>query len=304
MQDHAQFTAQSPIFVVGSPRSGTTMLAAALGRHPDIAYYYEPYFIWDYVDGPGEDDVRTASDVQAAARDRIIAEFDWFLHKSGKRILVEKTPENSFRIDYINSIFPNARFIHITRRGHDAILSLNREWRKRQKLVRTRSYRSLFSVISENFVEYPFIRCWFLLIQYELKTRANLRRKHIFNKSKWQGEEGYGPRFPGWRDTYARNDLLTYNAEQWRHSVEACVDGLAKLQEDRVLTIRYEDLTSDTVEVWAKLQEFAGVSQHPELAPQVLPNRASIERKHAEPGTLEAIDRVIEPTLLRLGYTK
>ena len=156
------------------------MLAAALGRHPDIAYYYEPYFIWDYVDGPGEDDVRTASDVQAAAHDRIIAEFDWFLHKSGKRILVEKTPENSFRIDYINSIFPNARFIHITRRGHDAILSLNREWRKRQKLVRTRSYRSLFSVISENFVEYPFIRCWFLLILYELKWRANLRREHIF----------------------------------------------------------------------------------------------------------------------------
>jgi len=278
------------------------MLAAALGRHPDIAYYYEPYFIWDYIDGPGEDDVRTADDLNPMARDFIVKEFDWFLRKSRKKILVEKTPENSFRIDYINTLFPNARFLHITRRGHEAVLSLNREWRQRQDLVRTRRIRDLYTTIKESFVEYPYKRCWRLLIQYELKTRANLKSKHIFNKSKWQGSEGYGPRFPGWRDAFNTMELISFNATQWQRSVEACNDGLAKLPQDRVLTIRYEDLTSHKDELWAKLQDFAGVSQHPELAPEVKPNRASRERKLADPETLAKIDSAIRPTLERLGY--
>ena len=35
----------APIFVVGHPRSGTTLLASMLGRHPDIASTPESLFL-------------------------------------------------------------------------------------------------------------------------------------------------------------------------------------------------------------------------------------------------------------------
>ncbi|MGB0713197.1 MAG: sulfotransferase family protein [Gammaproteobacteria bacterium] len=290
------------VFVVGSPRSGTTLLAATLGDHPDLAYYYEPYFIWDFIDGTGDDDIRTRADLNEAARDYISREFAWFLRKSGKKVLVEKTPENSFRIDYISHLFPNARFIHITRAGIEAVVSLNREWLIRKNLVRKRSPKELFRVIRENFVEYPFRRCWYLLVKFELKTRAGLNPRNLFNKSKWKGEIGYGPRFQGWEQAYAEHDLLSFNALQWRHSVEACIESLDRLPSERVLTIKYEDIVADPRGSWTLLQRFAGVSDHPEHAPVIRQSRAATEKQHLPPGDRARIRAIVAPVLERLGY--
>jgi hypothetical protein len=48
---------------------------------------------------------------------------------SRRRLLVEKLPENSFRVRWLSAIFPAARFIHIIRDGRDVALSLRqRGW--------------------------------------------------------------------------------------------------------------------------------------------------------------------------------
>jgi hypothetical protein len=35
------------VFIVGSPRSGTTIFGELLDKHPQLSQWYEPYFVWD-----------------------------------------------------------------------------------------------------------------------------------------------------------------------------------------------------------------------------------------------------------------
>jgi hypothetical protein len=73
--------------------------------------------------------------------------------------------------------------------------------------------------------------------------------------------------------------LLTFNALQWKHSVEACADSLAKIPPERVFTIKYENFTRNITSEWSALQDFIGVSRYPELSPDIKPSIAEKEEK-------------------------
>ena len=73
------------VFIVGSPRSGTTILGELLDRHQHISQWYEPYFVWDHFFRTAPDDERTEAeatpeaeaaeatpDAEAAERSRIV----------------------------------------------------------------------------------------------------------------------------------------------------------------------------------------------------------------------------------------
>jgi hypothetical protein len=122
------------VFVGGLHRSGTTLLADLLGAHPEISslsgtgvWHDEGQFLQDVyptaVDcgGPGrfafsprahltEDD---AGDVPST-RARLLAGWSryWDVRKP---FFVEKSPPNLLRFRYLQTIFPEARFIAIVR---------------------------------------------------------------------------------------------------------------------------------------------------------------------------------------------
>jgi hypothetical protein len=45
----------------------------------------------------------------------------------GKSVLLEKLPINSFRVGYLNTIFPTARYIHLIRHGLEVAYSISRQ---------------------------------------------------------------------------------------------------------------------------------------------------------------------------------
>ena len=130
-----------PIFVLGAPRSGTTLLfhllrsGHGLGSLPGEghnlwrAYHHPRYSRWrsDAV-GPGELGLGEKRFVQAYLR-------AWI---GPKARLVEKTPENSLRIPYLLDLFPDARFVVIHRYPLDVLHSLINGWRHPE--ARYRSY--------------------------------------------------------------------------------------------------------------------------------------------------------------------
>ncbi len=133
-----------PIFIVGCPRSGTTLLQSLLAAHPQVTSFPETQFflhLW------GEDLVRTLTErlrvfftedlkrpefLETMEPQQSVAErVAWFTSildelaaENSNSIWVEKTPQHLFFIEDILRYLPEAKFIHVIRQPLDAIASL------------------------------------------------------------------------------------------------------------------------------------------------------------------------------------
>ena len=130
--DHAgaPSTAESPVFVVGFPRSGTTLLELALDAHPQLKSMDEQRFVQDALDdllAAGVGYPAKLSDVTSDILARVRAQYWARVAKkvklaAGER-LVDKNPLNILRLPVIRRVFPNARIILAVRHPCDVILS-------------------------------------------------------------------------------------------------------------------------------------------------------------------------------------
>lgn len=118
----------APIFIVGSPRSGTSILGKVLGHQGDVRYLSEarPFWFaafpelnnswWHWRDGEPKGRIyldQTAFDPEVKAL--LDRDFGWALRFSGRDRLMEKMPINLFRVRWLRAMWPDAKFIHIIR---------------------------------------------------------------------------------------------------------------------------------------------------------------------------------------------
>lgn len=138
-----------PIFIVGSPRSGTALLRDLLRSHPNITFPGESHFIPLFYRAYG--DPQTDREAQQLARRildlrwvkqwgldlddslfrncRSFAEIIHLLYqawadKEGKERWGDKTPQYLTQMALLHTVFPGCQFIHIYRDGRDATLSI------------------------------------------------------------------------------------------------------------------------------------------------------------------------------------
>ena len=147
--------AAPPIFVVGCPRSGTTLLRLMLDAHPELAIPPESHFIplvarvrGRYDQPSGVDAEHLAADVMRGIRFR-----DWDLPPDAVRAVIrarhpstlaaaiecffiayadahgkarwgDKTPGYSIELPLLSGLFPDAVFVHLIRDGRDVGMSL------------------------------------------------------------------------------------------------------------------------------------------------------------------------------------
>jgi hypothetical protein len=123
-----------PVFITGLGRSGTTILGILLSLHRDVGYLNEPKAVWHVID-PRQDingnysrsDARFrlgSGDLDHEMKRRARRIFGRYLASTGARRLVDKYPELIFRVGYVREIFPDAKFVFITRSGADAVPSV------------------------------------------------------------------------------------------------------------------------------------------------------------------------------------
>jgi hypothetical protein len=112
------------VFVVGSPRSGTTFVAEALGAQPGFVDLGEVIplkaAIPELAGLPAD---------EAARRLRRVLERVRRLGLAGHLRAVEQTPESAFLLPAIRLAYPAARALHVVRDGRDVVCSvLERGW--------------------------------------------------------------------------------------------------------------------------------------------------------------------------------
>lgn len=155
------------IFVVGSSRSGTTMMGRILGRHQDIFTFHELHF-FEQLWSPSstikklspKDAAELGSRLLLIERDGYFAKknpcqpyfdeaanfltasdvdgadvFGGFLKyetlKNKKKISCDQTPRNVFYVDEILSLYPDAKIVAMVRDPRDVLLSQKNKWRRR-----------------------------------------------------------------------------------------------------------------------------------------------------------------------------
>lgn len=125
---------EKPIFILGTGRSGTTVLGMVLSMHKDLAFLNEPKALWHAI-YPNEDLIGSYSrgvaryclrDSDATAEAITVAQklyaFYLALVRSGR--VVDKYPELVFRVPFVKALFKDAQFLFIVRNGWDTCCSI------------------------------------------------------------------------------------------------------------------------------------------------------------------------------------
>jgi len=294
------------VFIVGSPRSGTTILEDILSVHPAIASWYEPYYLWERFFPCIENDVWEVKYLNKNAKRRMRKEFEIFAEKSGKPIIADKLPAHSFNIRNIGRIFPNAKWIHILRDGRDVTLSIKKEWQERSEIVQRKSVVALAKVVFIMLKIQPYWRYRIMAVIYELRTRNLLTPSAYFNKSRWGGEAGWGPRFPGWKAYLQTHSTLEFNAMQWVKCVEAVRENWPGLRDENKIVIRYEDLLQKPEVTLTAVFETIGVKPTSEVfqrMPTLKNNNFDKWRQEFAPEEIKDILPILNPMLRETGYS-
>jgi Sulfotransferase family len=297
--DREDVLIRDPIIILAAPRSGSSLLLAALSSHRDLwSLYKESNPI---LEGPfhprllrRDSNALSAHDLDHDTRQRLLRAFfdgagnlerlpfsriiplrgrgrQWYtsgiasVTKPFKRSpirLVEKSPKNTLRIPFMQELFPDAKFLHLVREPRANIASLYGGW---QDPTRHNTYP-----LPEGFSIRGYEGThWCFVLQ------------------------------PGWQ-LLDGAPLVEVCADQWRSCNDHCVRELRRLTPDRFLRVKHEDLVADPVTCLGSIAAWARLDPSPfERFASGLPVIQPSSRPHGDDRS--RIDREIDTTLSGLA---
>jgi hypothetical protein len=210
--------------------------------------------------------------------------------KPGTYRIIDKTPPNCFRVEYLAKLYPDAKFIYITRDGLDNTSSLMNAWRSKQKFqFRYRKYL-------EEYLK-------------PLEGVQGSRSAKYFNIEGYQSDVWKFAMPPGW-EAYRDKTLAEVCAFQWFKTHEYALNSLSELAPERVIRFKFEDLMAEPHRSIEKLCSFLDieftwnmqkiVNEMPLVNTFTPANERKSRKNQAD---LETIRDYIEPMQQLLGYT-
>lgn len=127
---------KAPVFIVGMPRSGTTLVESLLCRHPEISSIGETPYIGNLVnaicqrtDGstayPGSLALLTPALCKQMGEEYVALSRQFGVQSER---IIDKMPDNFLRLGFILSVLPNAKIIHCVRDPMDVCLSIYQQY--------------------------------------------------------------------------------------------------------------------------------------------------------------------------------
>jgi hypothetical protein len=260
---------KNPVFIIGSGRSGTTLLVNTLALHKDIATYpgeandlwHPQAYPWRYsklraslppmwVD-PEEFSRLSLQHRSVSQTEMIRSVFGGFQFLMGRKCFLNKSAMLTFMIPFIVKKFPDARFVHLIRDGRAVALS----YAKKQH----RKIEDNLSTYQEKGFDYPF------------------------------------------------EDVLVACAKSWKLQLEEVERQTKKLgfrERGMICEMKYEDFCRDPEDVLIQIAGFVGVDSAP-FKRMPLSHIKTTNYKYRQErykGLIQEISQLMEPALGQKGY--
>ncbi|MCY7281576.1 MAG: sulfotransferase [Sphingomonas bacterium] len=252
---------ERPIFIVSSPRSGSTLLFETLSRAPGLfTIGGESHRVIEGVPAfsvPARgwrSNRLDASDARPAPVERLAEAFYTALRDRdgqppvGPARMLEKTPKNALRVPFFDSAWPASGFVFLHRDARQTIASMAEAWQ------------------SGHFRTYPRL-------------------------PGWTGPPWSLLLVPGWRDLTGL-PLAEVIARQWATTMDILLDDLAALPEDRVQVIDYADLLAAPARSIQKLATALDLDWDTDLGDSLPLSATTVSKPAAE--KWRAIEDIIE----------
>jgi len=254
-----------PVFVVSSPRSGSTLLFETLAQAPGLSTIgREGHALIEGMPALNvgmrgfESNRLVAADATPAVSDelrqRLLAELR---DRDGRPPLqrplraMEKTPKNALRVPFLAQVFPESHFVYLYRDPRQTLSSMIEAWQS----GRFRTYREL---------------------------------------PDWQGLPWSLLLVPGWRELNGR-PLPEIVAAQWEKTTRILLDDLEALPADRCHVVRYDAFLADPNEQMRRLCGDLGLAWDRSLDGALPLSRYTVSPPDAEKWRRHAA--LIEPLL-------
>jgi hypothetical protein len=238
-----KYRSYEPVFIIGAARSGTKMLRDLIAMHPMMDRVpYDINFIWRLGNESIPHDELVVENITPQIS-RMIQDKLGKFHQ-GRRFLIEKTVSNCLRVPFVDTIFPDAKYIFLIRNGYDVVESVYRQWISppdwKYLMVKARSF--------------PFIDAPGYALNYVL---------NMMKKPRSGGHKTWGPRYQGIDEDVATKDLLEVCAIQWSRSVEKAFLWLEKIATSRRMVIKYEDFVNRPQQYLVGIADFLSIDSAP-----------------------------------------
>ena len=284
---------KKPIIILGAPRSGTSILGRILSQHKSLYYANEPRLIWRYMNDSRSDCLRVEHASEKCV-DYIQRKFAKLVASEQKGRLLEKTPSSALRIDFINKVFPDCKFIHIIRNGYDSTLSIRNFWDSHVGGIAQGKIDQKDSILMQRLKEmHPTQLPYYV---GELASRlipSKLRRSRV----------PWGPRLPGMNQMVRDLGVLEVSALQWKMCVEHAALHGRQYGSDRYFECKLEDFDSNKMQdilKFCELSEDTGVEKY--INEHFVKGMSSKRKFSADEVCIANIRSLIEPTMDWLGY--
>lgn len=238
-----------PIVIIGAPRSGTNMLRDVLTKlnRVDTWHCDEINYIWRHGNVFYPSDELPPEAAHPKVKKYIRKKFDWVARKYNCNYVVEKTCANSLRVDFVDNIIPEAKYVFIKRDPYDAIASAMKRW------------------TAELDIKYILEKARFVPLT-DLPYYAS---KYIWNRfyrlfSSEKRLAFWGPKLDSMEVLLKKYSLEEICAIQWKRCVEKSAESFSKMESSKFIEVKYEDFVKTPEKSLQKLCDFIGVTTSPD----------------------------------------
>ena len=287
---------EKPIFIIGVPRSGTTIFYELFSKHPNIAWLSglcnkfpnhpeisrfflkaidipvagkillqlikpgEIYDFWENYNKGFRRPIRDlgASDVTNKTREKLRLAFSKVLTEKRNRLMVKVTGWP--RLGFIKEIFPGAKFIHFLRDGR---------------------------AVANSLINEPWWWGW-------------------RGPQNWRWGDLPSPYQREW-DSHQRSFIVLAGI-QWKMLLDALEETKQDVAQDSFLQVKYEELCRQPVSAFEKIANFSELPWNESFASTIEKSnlRSTNERWQQEltEAQISSLNKVLQTHLIRYGYAK